>query len=469
MDRQYTLYKDIFGRSYQIISTSEQPHPAAKQRHFFCPELTKTFLRSLKVSQDFWHRYADNIGDNHLPGQDADIQALESVAQKLVRGTLAIYEIPTAGKHALRNGKGAVFSFARGPVPLPTDKVHLSFSNEAEVEEHLTGLKATPHHWHNLLQENGLLPPSVNPQTTSESEYRNVVKQHLLSKELLLYKTQDVPPAPKAGDSGQTESSANTPGNRMAHLESPPVGPVREVEAEKVKVTQEEACDELGKCEVTEAEAAEQGGIDPEHMDAIKNVCQDNNAVISFRKSNPDCIPHMKNGVKSKGLKVKQKTFTKESLPESHKGQAGLVSTLMKKPGEGEILSGDQLLPYKASDGEPLTGDYDMHEMIDATTGEKIIGESDRDLKLREAMNHEIGSDRIMHGAQANYMEYCKKYGEEPVPELMQPDPPVTVVDGKEPVTFYQLDSDEQLLNMYNCKGTEVPSHWNFQNEASGA
>jgi hypothetical protein len=173
--------------------------------------------------------------------------------------------------------------------------------------------------------------------------------------------------------------------------------------------------------------------------------------------------------VKSKGLKVKQKTFTKESLPESHKEQAGLVSTLMKKPGDGEILSGDQLMPYKTKNGEPLTGDYDMHEMIDATSGERIMGETDRDLDLRKALNAKIGSKRIMHGSQAGYMEYCEKYGEEPKPELMQPDPPVTVVDGKEPVTFYQLDSDEQLLNMYNCKGTEVPSHWNFQSKASGA
>jgi hypothetical protein len=247
------------------------------------------------------------------------------------------------------------------------------------------------------------------------------------------------------------------------------MGPPRNVEAKKVKATQEEACDELGKSEVSEAEAAEKGGIDPEHMDAIKKVCKKENAVVSFRKSNPDCIPHMKNGVKSKGLKVKQKTFTKESLPESHKEQAGLVSTLMKKPGDGEILSGDQLMPYKTKNGEPLTGDYDMHEMIDATSGERIMGETDRDLDLRKALNAKIGSKRIMHGSQAGYMEYCEKYGEEPKPELMQPDPPVTVVDGKEPVTFYQLDSDEQLLNMYNCKGTEVPSHWNFQSKASGA
>lgn len=233
MDRQSPLYKDIFGNSYQIISTLEPPHQAAKQKDFFCPELTETFLRSLKVPQNFWRRYANDIGDKNLSSRDDDSMALKSVAQRLVRGTLAIYEIPTSGKHALRNGKGVVFSFARGPAPLPTDKAHLSFSNEAEIDEHLNGLKATPHHWHNLLQENGLLPPSVNPQTTSEGEYRTVVKQHLLSRELLLYKSQDIPPAPKAGDSGQTESSANTPGNRMAHLESPPKGPEEKIEAEK--------------------------------------------------------------------------------------------------------------------------------------------------------------------------------------------------------------------------------------------
>ncbi len=469
MDRQYTLYKDIFGSSYQIVSTLERPHPAAKQKDFFCPVLTKTFLRSLKVPQNFWHRYADDIEHNHLPGWDADILALESVAKQLVRGTLAIYRLPTAGKHALRNGKGAIYSFTKGPIPLPTGKAHLSFSNEAEIDEHLNELKSTPHHWHDLLQENGLLPPSVNPQTTSESEYRAVVKQHLLSRELLLHQSQDIPPAPKAGDSEQEESTTNTPGNRMAHLESPPVGPVREVDAEKVKATQEEACDELGKCEVSEAEAAEKGGIDPDHMDAIKNVCQDNNAVISFRDSNPDCIDKMKKGLESKGTDVKYKTFKAKNLPEGHEHLAGLVSMLDEMPEGDEKLSVDKLTPYQTKTGAHLTGDYDMHEMIDATSGERIMGETDRDMDLRKALNAEIGSKRIKHGSQAGYMEYCEKHAEEPKPELMQPDPPVTVVDGKEPVTFYHLDSDEQLLNMYNCKGTEVPSHWNFQNNVSGA
>jgi hypothetical protein len=470
MDRRYLLYRDIFGSFYQILSPYEPPHPGVKRRDFFCPVLTATFMRTLKVPPDFWHRYADDIEYNYLSGREGDIAALESVAKKLVHGTLAIYKFPDLNSClGLRDGKGARFSFARGPVPLPTDKELLSFTDEAEINEHLAGMKSSANHWHDLLQENGLLTQNIHPRTTRESEYRNIIKKHLLSGELLLYKTHDAPAPPKAGESAQLENAVDAPGNRPAHLIEPPMGPPRNVEAKKVKATQEEACDELGKSEVSEAEAAEKGGIDPEHMDAIKKVCKKENAVVSFRKSNPDCIPHMKNGVKSKGLKVKQKTFTKESLPESHKEQAGLVSTLMKKPGDGEILSGDQLMPYKTKNGEPLTGDYDMHEMIDATSGERIMGETDRDLDLRKALNAKIGSKRIMHGSQAGYMEYCEKYGEEPKPELMQPDPPVTVVDGKEPVTFYQLDSDEQLLNMYNCKGTEVPSHWNFQSKASGA
>jgi len=59
-------------------------------------------------------------------------------------------------------------------------------------------------------------------------------------------------------------------------------------------------------------------------------------------------------------------------------------------------------------------------------------------------------------------MDYCKKKNVDPDTHLLQPDPPVTVIDGKHPVTVYRLENDEQLLNMYNCKGTEVSENWAF-------
>lgn len=138
---------------------------------------------------------------------------------------------------------------------------------------------------------------------------------------------------------------------------------------------------------------------------------------------------------------------------------------------KGKILSGEELLPYKTPDGQMLTGDYDMHEMLDASTGKRIVGESDRDIFLRTELNKSIdpAQPRITHGAQANYMDYCKKEQINPDTHLLQPDPPVTVVDGKKPATLYRLENDEQLLNMYHCKGAEVPPHWNFQSNTNKA
>ena len=153
-------------------------------------------------------------------------------------------------------------------------------------------------------------------------------------------------------------------------------------------------------------------------------------------------------------------------MPPDQQHLAGQVSNLNAMP-KGKLLSGEELLPYKTPDGQILTGDYDMHEMLDATTGERIVGEEKRDFKLRKKLNDKIGSERIKHGAQANYMDYCKKEQIEPDTHLLQPDPPVTVVDGKKPVTLYRLENDEQLLNMYHCKGAEVPPHWNFVNKPS--
>lgn len=298
----------------------------------------------------------------------------------------------------------------------------------------------------------------------SLTDWHDVVSELIISVKLLVYQTKVASRTPKPKDD-IIENASDMLGNKKVPLAPPTVGPAREIDTRKVKTNQEEACAELDKCEVDDAEAAEKAGMIPDDLAAIKETCEDNNASISFRDTNKACLPHMREGIPSKGSDVSTKTFKAECLPSDKKHLAGLVSNMDKMPIDGSILSGEDLNPYKTREGTYLTGDYDMHDMVDAKTGKRIVGESPRDQNLRKKMNENIGEpDRIKHGAQANYMDYCKKEKiDHPNTALLQPDPPITMVDGKEPVTLYRIENDEQLLNMYNCKGTEIPESWNFE------
>ena len=238
MESRYTLLRDYVGGNYQLLSPSEAPHPAAQRMTFYCPELTKRFLCSLKVPRDFWRRRFSWIGSHEwMPDRLDDHDILEAIAGWLINGSLRGYEFPRIDMHSLRDGKGAAFRFVRGPDPFPTDKACLLPSSEQEADNCLAGLRASAAYWHDLLQENGLLPQGVHPKKTSEGEYRTVIKRLLLSRELLLYKTHDAPAPPKSGSNAQLENTADTPGNRKAHLVAPPTSKVGE--AETVSNTEE--------------------------------------------------------------------------------------------------------------------------------------------------------------------------------------------------------------------------------------
>ena len=122
--------------------------------------------------------------------------------------------------------------------------------------------------------------------------------------------------------------------------------------------------------------------------------------------------------------------------------------------------------------GAPLTGDYDMHDIISSSTGERIPGGSAKENRLIKKMNRSISCgdpawpDRIKHGAQANYPDYLKDHPEAtPKANQLKPDPPITAIDSKatppdKPPTVYRLETDEDIVNMYRCKGTDMPPEW---------
>ncbi len=262
-------------------------------------------------------------------------------------------------------------------------------------------------------------------------------------------------------------------------------GPVVVIDLSKVGETQEEACKKYDEKKIqpetkeAHEKAAENAGMLPEDYDAIRDVISDpqNDAIISFRDTNKACAPHLRAGVPSKGHDVLTKTFDASNLAPWHQEFAGLVSTLDKKPPKGEIIRfpKNKLLLKK---GKPLTGDYDMGDMITASTGERIRGASEKEGRLIERMNSALpGKEkRVMHGAQANYGDYLRSEAakgnlEKPVTSLNQPavDPKkcegLTVFDGscKPKACVHRLETPEDVVNMYRCKGTEMPPEWNIQ------
>ncbi|MCB1790421.1 MAG: DUF4150 domain-containing protein [Gammaproteobacteria bacterium] len=247
-------------------------------------------------------------------------------------------------------------------------------------------------------------------------------------------------------------------------------GPVVVIDVSKLGSTQEEACDKLAENEVKDHDkAAEDAGMLKEDYDALRDVAGDNNVLASFRDTNKDCLPHLKAGVPSKGHDVLEKTWSSANLPADKQGYAGLVSTRLSKPGAGEVIANPK---RRLKNGGPLTGDYDMHDLISSGSGNRIRGGSAREQRLIDRMNDAIPGDqpRVMHGPQANYGDFVKQSGEKPVPKLFAPDPPVTAMDGKtKPAKVYRLESNEDIVNMYRCKGTNMPEEWNIQDGQGNA
>ena len=230
-------------------------------------------------------------------------------------------------------------------------------------------------------------------------------------------------------------------------------------------------CGALAMNEVkSDEEAAKAAGMLLDDFQAIREVCIQKNVTISFRDTNPACLPHLAAGVESKGHDTLTKTFAEKNLSgEENKKLAGLVSKLREKPGDGHIINNPKELLIEPN----LTGDYDIMDMIDNNAPQggrkRIDGESEKDNLIREAINANLPLrppppphpvERIKHGAQAEYRNYLEKHPEEkPIPALFKPEAPLTVFDGKEGKVF-RLKTLEDVFDFYACRKIEIPEDW---------
>lgn len=260
---------------------------------------------------------------------------------------------------------------------------------------------------------------------------------------------------------GQNQGSDNAAG--PAEMQGP-----AEAQEAKPAETKEEACKELEKKKVgrnattkeerkkAHADAAKEAGMLEGDYNSFRETCQEKSATVSFRDTNPDCLPHLAAGVPSKGHDVLTKTFPKANLFEKDKDYAGLVSTLSRKPAPpskgGRMIPSPENLLH-----EPLlTGDYDMMDMI--KDGKRVESESAADKILRDDLNSGLPNGgnppRVLHGCQANYPDYIKAHPNETPLNLAAPDK-LTVFDKSGEV--YRLESKTDIANFYKCKEVEPP------------
>lgn len=255
---------------------------------------------------------------------------------------------------------------------------------------------------------------------------------------------------------------------------SPPstqAAPVVVVDKAKLAATKEEACQRVTAKEVKDpAQGALGTGMLLADYEGFRAAIQKLNVTITFRDSNPACLPHLAAGVQSKGHDILQKTWDASNLLPEDAKLAGLVSNLMAHPPKGEKVPHPQLT---LKNGEPVTCDHDMMDEIEAD-GRRIPGEVPRDLEIRAALNAAAAPtpkghrDRVMHGCQAAYAQYIKLHPDEKViTVLFKPEAPLTAFDRDGKV--YHLEAMEDVLDFYRCKGAGLAPEWDVEAEDRSA
>lgn len=243
--------------------------------------------------------------------------------------------------------------------------------------------------------------------------------------------------------------------------------PVVVVDKAQLPPSREEACRRIAAKEVKDpAQGAAAAGMLKADYEGFRATTAKLRVTVTFRDSNPACLPHLAAGVQSKGHDLLQKTWDASNLLPEDQQLAGLVSNLFEKPPKGEKIKNPQLALH---DGQPVTCDHDMMDMLEAD-GKRIAGESPRDLEIRAALNASTAPtpkghrDRVMHGCQAGYKAYIERHPEEPViTSLYRPEAPLTAFDHDGKV--YHLDTVEDDLAFYQCKGAGLPPEWDVEAE----
>jgi hypothetical protein len=237
------------------------------------------------------------------------------------------------------------------------------------------------------------------------------------------------------------------------------------VDGAKLGATRAQACAAIEALETPDlAAAAREAGMLEADLQGLLRAVQEEHVTVTFRDSNPACLPHLAAGVQSKGHDILQKTWDASNLKPEDQEKAGLVSDLFRKPPKGAKVDRPQLT---LKDGQPVTCDYDLMDELE-DDGRRVAGEGGRDIEIRRSLNAHLPvtpkghRDRVMHGAQTSYGDYLSLHTDEPeLTVLYKPEAGLTALgsDGR----AWHLRSVEDALNFYRCRGTPPAPKWDVQ------
>ena len=197
------------------------------------------------------------------------------------------------------------------------------------------------------------------------------------------------------------------------------------------------ACEALRKKQLTRDQAQERSGQTPEHFDANCQTAADTDTALAFRDSNPASQPHIYNGNPPKPVGFPGNT-----------GRGG-GSFADGVASDGLVVDTSTNMPHLIDD-LPVTGDYDLHDMV-SIPGGSVPGGSAREESMIQSLNENLNDalpegsqDMVQHGAWTEWDEV--QAGNQPPTSLPAT---VTTPDGE----FFALDTPEDHENFRKCAG----------------
>jgi hypothetical protein len=283
--------------------------------------------------------------------------------------------------------------------------------------------------------------------------------------------------------------------NGIAPMQGQPPAVGMSAEAKKA---QDAACERLAGAQVPENEwekTANDHGMTAAHAEAISETCVETGVSATMRETNKKCLETNQREFATKPSGASGKSISDSgNLPTACEGMvgikgddgqyAGVNGTLGLIPADKinyakSKLNHDEFMDYMKGQGA-YTGDYDMHDMFD-NTGQRVTDGSDGERSFTNAANDAMGrtdedTRMIQHGPQANMKEHMennpgkadklrKDLGEKTFEDIQKPDVRGNPAKGKllhfdANGNMYQITNEDELKDLYACKGAEYPEHW---------
>lgn len=260
---------------------------------------------------------------------------------------------------------------------------------------------------------------------------------------------------------------------------------------------QKAACERLKEKHVADEDrpdVSHKYGMTATHAQDVSDACVETGMSATMRATNPDCLQKIGQGFATKPCGAAGKTISDPgSLPGECKGLVGMRDDAGRFTGVNStngVIGADELHAARStrSSGEfnnwlkdrgAMTGDYDMHDVFDST-GKRATNASAAESGFINSANDAMGrtdpdTRMIQHGPQANVNEYFEanpdsaakareNFGEQKFKDIQQPDvkrkPPEPLLHFDNNGEMYEIETEDELKDLYACKGAEYPAHW---------